>query len=1056
MRRTNESSQPHAFKRTAQVIALVWTAALAGLFMWSAFDAERSSKTMAKQAALNAFGPEAIHRLWDSPHSEMHTAASPSHAAKESSTHGAVQAPSGDTLAPMGLPHLTRQLLGASGRIVSLYPMNPENAPNEWEIEAMESFERGAREAVSLADNNGETELRLIRPLFAETGCLVCHTEEGVEEGRLLGALTVSVPMAPYRQHEREHLAWEGLGYAFLWLAGIAGTGLGIALLRRSREAQLHSETKFRVLFDSSSDAIMMLDEKGFFDCNAATLKIFGCKDKAEFCSKHPSDCSPPLQPCGEPSDTLANEKIATAMKEGSNRFEWMHRRLDTDQCFPAEVLLNAMEIEGRKVLQAVVRDITARKKGEDELRGQKEVFAAISETAQDAIVMINSEGRVTHWNKASERIFGYAFEEVHNRILHDFIASKETRDAHRKSFPEFVRSGRGAAVGRMLELAGRHKDGREVPVELSLSATQLNGEWHAVGIIRDISERKRAQEHLLQMNEDLQRQTQLANEMAAKAERANAAKSEFLANMSHEIRTPMNGVIGMTGLLLDTSLTSEQRRFAEILRASGESLLGVINDILDFSKIEAKKLDLELLDFDIRDLVEDLSAALALKAHEKGIEVICGVDPGVPDALRGDPGRLRQILTNLLGNAIKFTEHGEVSIRATFVSEAENRVLLRFSVRDTGIGIPEEKQAMLFDQFTQVDASTTRRYGGTGLGLAIAKQLAVMMGGEMGVVSSLGEGSEFWFTARFEKQPSARKKGSPSPVTLSGKRILIVDDNETNREILKACLTSWEMRVEEATGGPQALQALLNAAGAGDPFQAAIIDMQMPEMDGCQLGRLIREDERLARLKMAVLTSLGIRGDARRFETAGFEAYLTKPVRNQELRAVLCQMLCEEQDIAAGEANIITRHSARETRNLFSDRGVRLLLAEDNMTNQKVALGVLKRLGLEADAVGNGLEAVSALETTRYGLVLMDVQMPEMDGYEATAKIRDPESNVSWHEIPVIAMTAHAMQGDREKCIEAGMNDYVPKPISAQALAEVLDRWLPESPGTPSPVADA
>ncbi|NTV14548.1 MAG: response regulator [Desulfobulbaceae bacterium] len=592
------------------------------------------------------------------------------------------------------------------------------------------------------------------------------------------------------------------------------------------------------------------------------------------------------------------------------------------------------------------------------------------------------------------------------------------------------------AEQGGLCQCQHRLADGSIREVEVSSSLIQFGNRQILHLILLDISARKEAEDKLKATNQQLEATIELAKA-------ANIAKGQFLANMSHEIRTPMSGVISMTELLLGTNLNDEQRHYGEIIRSSGHSLLDIINDILDFSKIEAGRLELVEDNFDLRTLLDDFAELLALPAQAKGLEFVCGIDPETPTLLKGDPGRLRQILINLTGNAVKFTAQGEISVRVSLAAAESDGVMLRFTVQDSGIGIPAEKIGPLFSAFQQVDPSTSRKYGGTGLGLAISKLLTEKMGGQIGIISEDGRGSTFWFTARLGRQEPgvvAAQPGLP-PEALHGLRLLLIDANSSSREVISLMLKEWGVRPEAAISASSAHQMLIRAAAAGDPYRVIILDRQMPGINDDTLRRAVAENADPGESSVVLMTTLTRRSGPPRRGEIGFLNCLTKPVRQSDLYDCLAKALGFTGTTATGRSP----QQSDECQPLEASQREKfhILLAEDNPVNQEVALTVLAQLGYAADAVANGAEAIAALEANPYDLVLMDIQMPEMDGLDATRIIRSGATRVPNPKLPIVAMTANAMPGDQKQCLSAGMNDYISKPFSRQSLHLVLERWL-------------
>jgi len=674
----------------------------------------------------------------------------------------------------------------------------------------------------------------------------------------------------------------------------LIGAAIALFVLRRTKQQTVaieREQIKYKTLFTTNSDGIVLLDAQGFTDCNQAALDMYQIPTVAEFCRQRPIDLGPPTQPDGSDSEIFAAQQIQRAMEHGHCNFEWLGLKRDGD-IFPCDIALHSMLLDGKVVVQAIMRDITERKRNEDR-------FKAAYETALEA----------------------------------------------------------------------------------------------------------------------------------------SRVKSQFVANVSHEIRTPMNGIIGMVGLLLDTKLSHAQREYAETVRSSAESLLAIINNILDFSKIEAGKMRMEIVEFTVRDTVEEVAELLAERAQSKGLELVCDIPPAIPAQLLGDPGRIRQILINLIDNAVKFTDHGEIIVRVRLIDLEEVNAQLHLSITDTGIGIAPENQQRLFQAFSQADGSTTRKYGGTGLGLAISKQLAEMMGGDVGVISELGVGSTFWFTTRVQKQDAGHAPPQATDI-FRGIRILLAAGNATLRECMTRQLHFWRMLPESAVNPIEALAKLGKAKAQGEPFQLALIDNRLAEDDELALANAIQCDPLLKGTPLILLTDIAQRYSAQDLMLSGITLQITKPLKLARLSNAIASALGLASQAAVPSAVLGLR---------LATLPVRVLVAEDNAVNQKVVLYMLRKLGIRADVAANGLEAIDALQRLPYDLVLMDCQMPEMDGFEASIEIRHHEiMNARAHRTPILAMSANMRTEDRERAMSGGMDDYLVKPLKIEDLEAALRRWVP------------
>jgi PAS domain S-box-containing protein len=809
----------------------------------------------------------------------------------------------------------------------------------------------------------------------------------------------------------------------FILLLGALAAVLRGANKRRKAEAELADEhAKLESVLDSASQvSIIAADLSGnIIFSNAGAQRMLGYT-AAEMRGRTPEfiHLLPEIQERGEELSKITGKPVRgfdvfveLARQVGFENREWTYVRKDKTT-FPVELVVTGMKDHAGKLtgFLGLATDISARRNAEMEMRKLSTAVKA----SPTSIVITDRDARIEYANPKFFKLTGYTEAELLGQNPRVISAGSTPKETYTELWATLL-------AGREWngEFLNRKKNGELFWEHASISPVKdAKGTiTNYIAVKLDITDQKLAQR-------EIERMRDAAVELAR-------MKSEFLANMSHEIRTPMNAIIGMTGLLLDTPLNPLQRDYVKTVNSAGESLLDIINDILDFSKMESGRLAIEKLDFDLNETVESTADLLAPRAQEKHIELAYLLQQDLPPALRGDQGRLRQILLNLLGNAVKFTETGEVVLTVAKEAETSESITVKFSVKDTGIGIPAEAQKNLFQVFTQADASTTRKYGGTGLGLSISKKLVELMGGRIGLESAQGKGSTFWFTLPFEKQAgtlAARPKAE-----VKGLKALIVDDNAANREIVSRYLEAWKMRFETASSGEGALEALKRAAAAGDPFLLVILDMQMPAMDGLMLARSIQADAALAGVKRVMMTSLGQTLEREDLSAAGISSCLTKPVRPSALLDALSSAVASRSEQETPEIKL---HPAEVPK---MNKYFKVLIAEDNAVNQKVAVKQLEKIGYEADVAGNGLEALQAMKHITYDLVLMDCQMPEMDGFQATTEIRKLEE--SQRRTPIVAMTANALQGDREKCLAAGMDGYIPKPVRTEKLAEVLAEW--------------
>ncbi len=780
---------------------------------------------------------------------------------------------------------------------------------------------------------------------------------------------------------------------------------------------------RFAALFESAPQAMLVLDGQGLVrEFNQAAARIFGYPPETVL-GRHFRALLPPC--LGSEGEAIVRD-LPHSQNPGATARELTGLRLDGGT-FPMELSIHPVEFQELDFFVGVVTDLTERKRAESRLRSSEDFNITMLETAIDGVVVMDHEGIVREFNPAAERLFGWERRQLIGRSMAAHLIPPRLRERHQQAMNRYLEGKGGRLLNHPIEMEALRADGSTLAIELAITTITQHGRPLFVAYCRDNSEHKRHERELRQTKEH--------------AEAANRAKSEFLAAMSHEIRTPLNAILGTLNLLLDTRLDDEQRNFAETAHESGKSLLTIINDILDFSKIEAGRLDLEETEFEVVRVVESVVELLAPRAHAKHIEISTRLEPDVPARLRADAGRLRQVLFNLAGNAVKFTRKGGVSVSVSLAADGPEQVLLQVEVADTGIGIPQAAQDRLFEKFSQTDPSHARRYGGSGLGLAISRSLVEMMGGQIGFTSLVSQGSTFWFTLSCARVVESSPPPRIQPALLAGLRVLIVEENSVSRRTHLRQLRSWGIQATAVANGTAALAALGDAREEEAEYATVLLDQWLPDMSGEELGLAILNNPKLNKVRLILLATMGTPSINARVNKLGFHAALIKPIRQVSLFRWLGAVngLVEPEELESLD-DVVSDLPPPPSK---ARRG-RVLLVEDSHANQVVATAMLRKAGYQVDVAGDGMEAVQAVRNLPFDLVLMDLAMPEMDGFEATAEIRHftgPE-----RQVPIIAMTANAMPGDRERCLAAGMNDYLTKPIDRAQMLAVLDRWLGES----------